>query len=94
MISSLAFLESLLKDIKAERPHITEKDNLRLLFITKWFLEHYLAYRKDNKWAYDLVGEVVDRGWVVWVLKRMRNAMDEKVNLIFLLQEDRHRTVL
>ena len=41
----IALLSSLLKDIKAERPKVTEKDNLRLLFVTKWFLEFFLCER-------------------------------------------------
>lgn len=81
-----AFLASLLKDIKSERPKITEKDNLRLLFVTKWFLEYFLAVRTQEKsagasepWAFGLVGEVIERGWIVWVLKRMNGAVEEKV---------------
>ena len=38
---SQAFLSILLKDIKTERPKITEKDNLRLLYVTKRFLEFF-----------------------------------------------------
>ena len=81
-----AFLASLLKDIKSERPKITEKDNLRLLFVTKWFLEYFLAVRGQEKsagasepWAFGLVGEVIERSWIVWVLKRMNGAVEEKV---------------
>ncbi|KAF8265674.1 timeless protein-domain-containing protein [Lactarius quietus] len=83
-----AFLASLLKDIKSERPKITEKDHLRLLFVTKWFLEYFLAVRTQEKevgapaasepWAFGLVGEVIERGWIVWVLKRMNGAVEEK----------------
>ncbi|GJJ14718.1 hypothetical protein Clacol_008985 [Clathrus columnatus] len=84
---SPAFLSSLLKDIRSERPKITEKDNLRLLFVTKWFLEFFLLFSpqdgtKDNgsAWVADfqMVAEVVDRGWIVWILRRMRGALDEK----------------
>jgi replication fork protection complex subunit Tof1/Swi1 len=83
-----AFLSSLLKDIKSERPKITEKDNLRLLFITKWFLEFFLqahakekALKKENRWDFRFVAEVTDRAWITWVLKRMREALDAKVVL-------------
>lgn len=86
----LAFLASLLKDIKSERPKITEKDHLRLLFVTKWFLEFFLTVRAKQKeelqkkhdssiWGFDLVGEVIERGWIIWILKRMREAVEEKV---------------
>ncbi|KAI9452046.1 timeless-domain-containing protein [Lactarius psammicola] len=89
------FLASLLKDIKSERPKITEKDNLRLLFVTKWFLEYFLAVRAQEKevgapasepWAFGLVGEVIERGWIVWVLKRMNGAVEEKPKLWTELQ--------
>lgn len=82
---SIAFLSSLLKDIKSERPKITEKDHLRLLYTTKWFLEFFLNLRsKENgdghqKWNFGLVADVTDRNWIVWVLRRMRDAMEEKV---------------
>jgi len=91
------FLSTLLKDIRSEKPKITEKDNLRLLFITKWFLEFFLSTRamynqklqSNNsdvtaqtgleKWKFGLVAEVVEQHWIVWVLKRMRGAVEEKV---------------
>ncbi|TFK28235.1 timeless-domain-containing protein [Coprinopsis marcescibilis] len=31
-----------------------------------------------SRWHFGLVAEVVERGWVVWVLKRMREAIEEK----------------
>ena len=97
-----AFLGSLLKDIKSERPKITEKDHVRLLFVTRWFIEFFLALRsntaekaknkdtdpksqvakaneKEEKWEFELIGEVLERGWIVWILKRMREAGDQKV---------------
>jgi replication fork protection complex subunit Tof1/Swi1 len=76
-------VSSLLKDIKSERPKITEKDNLRLLYLTKWFLEFFLCLRNkesaEGKWSFGLIAEVIERGWIVWVLKRIRQASDEKV---------------
>ena len=76
-------MASLLKDIKAERPKITEKDNVRLLYVTKWFLEFFLCERarqaEGAKWKFGYVAEVTDRGWIVWVLRRMRDAQEEKV---------------
>ena len=87
-LALVAFLSSLLKDIKSERPKITEKDNLRLLFITKWFLEFFLqahtkekALKTENSWDFGFVAEVTDRAWIAWVLKRMREALDAKVGL-------------
>lgn len=86
-----AFLSALLKDIRSERPKITEKDNLRLLFVTKWFLEFFLAMRSkeqksnvgEDKWNFGLVAEVTERSWIIWVLKRMREAVEEKVRCRF-----------
>ncbi|KAI5121938.1 hypothetical protein M0805_000267 [Coniferiporia weirii] len=97
------FLASLLKDIKSERPKIKEKDHLRLLFATKWFLEFFLSVRagqieksqkKDAQkagenvsiWPFDLVAEVIERSWIVWVLKRMREAVEDKPKLWTELQ--------
>jgi len=78
-----AFLCALLKDIKSERPKITEKDNLRLLYLTKWFLDFFLHLRgKENggeTWSFGLISEVIERGWIIWVLKRMRGAVEEIV---------------
>ena len=85
LILVLAFLSSLLKDIRAERAKITEKDNLRLLYVAKWFLEFFLCARARQgpaeAWSFGLVAEVTDRVWIVWVLKRMRQAVEEKVRL-------------
>ncbi|KAF8489764.1 hypothetical protein JB92DRAFT_3246873 [Gautieria morchelliformis] len=64
---------------------ITEKDNLCLIFVTKWFLEFFMAaLTKDSGvgtgwgWGFELVAEVVDRGWIVWILCQMRGAIEEK----------------
>ena len=85
-----AFLSMLLKDIKSERPKITEKDNLRLLYVTKWFLEFFLVMQGkekeqnngEEKWSFDLIAEVTERSWIIWVLKRMREAVEEKVRFM------------
>lgn len=88
-----AFLSSLLKDIKSERSKITEKDNLRLLFLTKWFLEFFLSSTSKKEiendrsaWAtnFQMVAEVAERSWVVWILRRMRGALDEKVGFVVI----------
>jgi hypothetical protein len=99
-----ALLASLLKDIKAERPKISEKDHLRLLYVTKCFLAFFHHLRSERskstsgmsrsvdptpkhdhtthllgQWGFGLIAEVTERGWIVWVLKRMREAVEEKV---------------
>ncbi|EEB95453.1 hypothetical protein MPER_05578, partial [Moniliophthora perniciosa FA553] len=75
-------------------PKITDKDNLRLLYVTKWFLEYFLAMRSQHietiknkgqssaeafgKWSFGQVAEVVEQSWIIWVLRRMREAVEEK----------------
>ncbi|KAF9458264.1 timeless protein-domain-containing protein [Collybia nuda] len=94
LISTLkAFLSALLKDIRSERAKITEKDNLRLLYVTKWFLEFFLLMRAreksasgEGRWRFGLIAEVTERSWIVWVLKRMREAVEEKPKLWTELQ--------
>ncbi|KAF8909752.1 timeless protein-domain-containing protein [Gymnopilus junonius] len=84
-----SFLSGLLKDIRSERPKITEKDNLRLLYVAKWFLEFFLSMRSkeqqaksgQDRWNFGLVAEVTERSWIIWVLKRMREAVEEKPKL-------------
>lgn len=52
--------------------------------MTKWFLEFFQAARTHagnsagEEWSFGLIAEVIERGWIVWVLKRMREAVDEK----------------
>lgn len=43
-----AFFSSLIKDIRAERSKVTEKDNLRLLFLSKFFIQFFLAMRERD----------------------------------------------
>lgn len=31
-------------------------------------------------WDYGLVAEVTERSWIVWILKRMREAVESKVS--------------
>jgi replication fork protection complex subunit Tof1/Swi1 len=88
LIHFIAFLSSLLKDIKSERVKVSEKDNLRLLYVAKWFLEFFLQTQAKDRtgteddsasWDFGLVAEVTERSWIVWVLRRMREALDSKV---------------
>ncbi|KAJ7582904.1 timeless protein-domain-containing protein [Mycena floridula] len=78
------FLASILKDIRSERPKIVEKDHLRLLYIMKWFLDFFLSMRalgnnkEDPKWDFSMIGEVTEREWIIWILKRMRGAVEDK----------------
>ncbi|KAG8689963.1 Topoisomerase 1-associated factor 1, partial [Ceratobasidium sp. 395] len=88
------FMACVLKDIKSERPKYTEKDSLRLLFLTKWLLEFFLLAREEQErerkqqalfasdaqevWSFGYVSEVVEHAWAPWVLRRMRTAVEEK----------------
>ncbi|KAI4520868.1 timeless-domain-containing protein [Schizophyllum commune Loenen D] len=83
------FLSALIKDIRMERPKITEKDNLLLLYVAKWFIEFFLLSRAkektgsnakagDERWNFRLIAEITERDWIVWVLKRMRQASEDK----------------
>jgi replication fork protection complex subunit Tof1/Swi1 len=77
-----------------ERAKISPKDHIKLLFITKWFLDFFLTRRKNLggttttkvKWNLSFIAEVTERDWIVWVLKRMRNAVEEKPKLWTELQ--------
>ena len=38
--------------------------------------------KKDGKlvpWGFDLVSEVIERGWIIWILRRMRESVENKV---------------
>ena len=37
----------------------------------------------SDQWAFGLVGEVIERSWIVWVLKRMNGAVEEKVGKLY-----------
>jgi len=80
-----AFLGGLLKDIRSERPHVTDKDNVRLLYVSKWFLEFFLTMRakqaEGKQWSFGLISDATERAYIIWVLKRMRQAIEEKVRL-------------
>ncbi|KAF8622383.1 hypothetical protein AX15_007037 [Amanita polypyramis BW_CC] len=94
------FVSTLIKDIRSERPKITEKDHLRLLYVSKWFLEFFLALRSkatseknadgteqvETRWDFGLVAQVTEREWIGWVFKRMREAVEEKPKLWIELQ--------
>jgi replication fork protection complex subunit Tof1/Swi1 len=85
-----AFLSGILKDVRSERPKITEKDNLRLLFVTRWFLQFFQGMHSNAKeankdidrWNFGLVADLTEKAWIVWILRRMREAVEEKVGYL------------
>lgn len=36
--------------------------------------------KNGESWEFELIGEVVERSWIIWMLKRMREAMEAKVS--------------
>jgi replication fork protection complex subunit Tof1/Swi1 len=81
-----ALLASLLKDIKAERAKVAEKDHLRLLYVCKWCLAFARLSRAAAPGTDDsldlpfgAVAEVTEHLWISWVLRRMREAVEQKV---------------
>jgi replication fork protection complex subunit Tof1/Swi1 len=49
---------------------------------SQWFLEFFFYMRAQEghaKWPFSVVAEVVERGWIIWVLKRMCQAVEDKV---------------
>lgn len=57
------------------------------MVISKWFLEFFVALRakEGSRWNFGLIAEVTEREWIVWVLRRMREALDEKVRMFYPL---------
>ena len=47
----------------------------------------------SEPWAFGLVGQVIERSLIVWVLKRMNGAVEEKVMGAFLALRQLHHTV-
>jgi len=80
------FLTALLKDIRMERDKVRETDHLRLLFVTRWWTEFFLGQRASStatstsgqKWTFSLISQILERDWILWVLKRIREASEEK----------------
>lgn len=59
--------------------HVDDKGKTREEFVTKEY-----EY-EELRWRFEMVGEVVERSWVGWVLRRMRMAMEDKVSARFHL---------
>ncbi|KAF8999889.1 hypothetical protein BDZ89DRAFT_1170521 [Hymenopellis radicata] len=69
------FISEIIKDIRAERPKINEGDHLRLLCFSTWVLVFFLSRPERDL---GLIAEVTERTWVAWVLRRIREALDDK----------------
>jgi replication fork protection complex subunit Tof1/Swi1 len=78
-----AFLTALLKDIRMERSWATgDLVAMRVLAVVRWTITFFLLDSKDGqgqKREFGRVGAAAESGFVSWVLRRMREATDEKV---------------
>jgi replication fork protection complex subunit Tof1/Swi1 len=87
-----AFFQSIMRDIRMERSKIRPTDNLRCLFLARFFMEYFLLLRtkaaagNDGKVSHEddlalgLVGEIAEMESVRWVVMRMKYTMDDKVS--------------
>ncbi|KAJ7849053.1 timeless protein-domain-containing protein [Mycena olivaceomarginata] len=77
-----AFLTALLKDIRMERSWATgDLVAMRVLAVVRWTITFFLLDSKDGqgqKREFGRVGAAAESGFVSWVLRRMREATDEK----------------
>ncbi|KAF8904667.1 timeless protein-domain-containing protein [Mucidula mucida] len=69
------FISEIIKDIRAERPKINEGDHLRLMCFSTWVLAFFLSRPERDL---GLIAEITERTWVAWVLRRIREALDDK----------------
>ncbi|KAJ7151353.1 timeless protein-domain-containing protein [Mycena crocata] len=80
-----AFLTGLLKDIRMERSWATgDRVGMWVLAVVRWTTSFFLLDGNDGKDGkakkreFGSVGAAVESGFVSWVLRRMREASDEK----------------
>ncbi|KAJ7134228.1 timeless protein-domain-containing protein [Mycena epipterygia] len=77
-----ALLSGLLKDIRMERSWATgDRVSTWLLAVVRWTTAFFLLDGKDDKTKkreFGRVGAAAESGFVSWVLRRMREATDEK----------------
>ena len=73
-----------------ERQKVREIDNIRFLFLVRFFLEYFLglyAYERtkgvdpgsEDAHDFDLIAEMTDPGSIAYVGMRMKLSLDEKV---------------
>lgn len=86
-----AFFESLLADIRMQRAKIKEVDNIRFLFLSRFFLEYFLnlyTYERsqgidptsEDAHDFDLVAQMTEPASIAFVCLRMTSALEEKVS--------------
>ncbi|KAF7359427.1 Topoisomerase 1-associated factor 1 [Mycena sanguinolenta] len=78
------FLSALLKDIRMERSWATgDRVGMWVLAVVRWTITFFLLDNKGQKREFGRVGAAAESGFVSWVLRRMREATEEKVWLMF-----------
>ncbi|KAJ6500386.1 timeless protein-domain-containing protein [Mycena sanguinolenta] len=74
-----AFLSALLKDIRMERSWATgDRVGMWVLAVVRWIITFFLLDNKGQNREFGLVGAAAESGFVSWVLRRMREATEEK----------------
>ncbi|KAJ7038064.1 timeless protein-domain-containing protein [Mycena alexandri] len=73
-----AFLASLLKDIKMERSWaVGDRVGVWLMSVVRWTVSFFLMEGKEKR-EFGRVGAAAESGFVSWVLRRMREATEDK----------------
>jgi replication fork protection complex subunit Tof1/Swi1 len=84
-----AFFASILKDIKMERAKVKETDNLRLLYLSRFFLEYFLLLynrerergvdpKNDEAHDFGLIAEMTEGTSIGYIQARMRICLSDK----------------
>ncbi|GAA5852706.1 hypothetical protein JCM8547_002595 [Rhodosporidiobolus lusitaniae] len=85
-----SFFSSVLRDIRMERLKVRESDNVRFLFLTRFFLEFFLlVYHDDEKRGiphtdeenghdFGMIAEMTEPHAIGFVTLRMRTALEDK----------------
>lgn len=83
------FFASVSKDIRMERPKVQPSDNLRFMFLARFFLEFFLLLRaeehargidgaSEHGHDFDLVTEMAEPLEIAFVTRRMKIALEDK----------------
>ncbi|KAH8930022.1 hypothetical protein BT69DRAFT_1275789 [Atractiella rhizophila] len=74
------FFSSILSDIRMERAKVKQMDAVRLMFLTRFFLEFFrrLKSSRSASCGWDLIGDMLDPSSFAFVVARMKMAHEEK----------------
>lgn len=83
-----AFIESILRDIRMERTKIRPSDNIRVFYLSSFFIEyllllrHKLVEKGDSRRLEELplglVAQIAEMDSVKWLFARLRICWDDK----------------